>query len=117
MISYKFDQKEERNILVLGKGEAIFHALCVTISLNLFWTFKDILREARDGVDVSGNIQSGDINVQDYQFVLPLVLPHPNMMPDSSSRIDEMEISKSNTIFVSWYQRPVIHWLVNKQLF
>lgn len=57
----------------------------MTISLNLFRTFKDILREARDagaalvgGVDVIGNIQKGDINVHDYQFVLA----HPNIMPD-----------------------------------
>lgn len=54
-------------------------------SLISFCTFKDILREAREagaalvgGVDVIGNIQSGDVKISDYQFVLA----HPNIMPD-----------------------------------
>lgn len=54
-------------------------------SLISFRTFKDILREAREagaalvgGVDVIGNIQSGDIKMSDYQFVLA----HPNILPD-----------------------------------
>lgn len=51
-------------------------------------TFKDILKDARDagaalvgGVDVIGNIQSGDIKMSDYQFVLA----HPNILPDMVS--------------------------------
>lgn len=50
--------------------------------------FKELLREARDagaalvgGVDVIGNIQSGDIKLSDYQFVLA----HPNILPDMVS--------------------------------
>lgn len=50
--------------------------------------FKEILKEAREagaalvgGVDVIGNIQSGDIKISDYQFVLA----HPNILPDMVS--------------------------------
>lgn len=53
--------------------------------LTVFSTFKELLREAREagaalvgGVDVIGNIQSGDVKIADYQFVLA----HPNIMPD-----------------------------------
>lgn len=49
------------------------------------YLFKELLREAREagaalvgGVDVIGNIQSGDIKITDYQFILA----HPNILPD-----------------------------------
>ncbi|KAJ6638193.1 39S ribosomal protein L1, mitochondrial [Pseudolycoriella hygida] len=66
MIPHKFEHGEERNIIVLARGD-------------------DILRDAREagaalvgGVDVIGNIQKGDVLMSDYQFVLA----HPNIMPD-----------------------------------
>lgn len=56
--------------------------------MSLFSGFQDILRDAREagaalvgGVDVIGNIQSGDIKMSDYQFVLA----HPNILPDMVS--------------------------------
>ncbi|KAG4078033.1 hypothetical protein HA402_002084 [Bradysia odoriphaga] len=64
MIPHKFELNEERNILVLAKGE-------------------DLLKEARDagaalvgGVDVIQNIQSGDVRPSEYQYVVA----HPNIM-------------------------------------
>jgi len=66
MIPHAFEHNEERNILVLAKGE-------------------ELLREASEagaalvgGTDVIRNIQSGDIKLSDYQFVLA----HPNILPD-----------------------------------
>lgn len=66
MIEHSFDHGEERQCLVLAKGE-------------------DNLKIAQDagaalvgGPDLIKNIQSGDVKLTDYQFVIA----HPNIMAD-----------------------------------
>lgn len=66
LIPNKFDHGEERQILVLAKGE-------------------DNLRAASEagaalvgGPDIIKDVQSGDLKLSDYQFVIA----HPNIMPD-----------------------------------
>lgn len=66
MIEHEFDHGEERQIMALAKGE-------------------DNLKLAQEagaalvgGPDLIKNIQSGDVKIADYQFVVA----HPNIMPD-----------------------------------
>lgn len=66
MIEHRFDHGEERQILVLAKGE-------------------DQLKAAQEagaalvgGPDLIKNIQSGDVKLPDYQFVVA----HPNIMAE-----------------------------------
>lgn len=86
LIDHNFEHGEDRQILVLAKGE-------VSSSINNFneqtkelWClFQDNLKLASEagaalvgGPDLIKNIQSGDVKLADYQFIIA----HPNIMPD-----------------------------------
>lgn len=86
MIQHKFDHGEDRQILVLSKGEVKKGGfLMVFILFFLIYILKDNLKLAQEagaalvgGPDLIKNIQSGDVKLSDYQFVIA----HPNIMPD-----------------------------------
>lgn len=88
LIDHNFEHGEDRQILVLAKGEVtssmhIYHFQRTNTLSRPF--FQDNLKLASDagaalvgGPDLIKNIQSGDVKLADYQFIIA----HPNIMPD-----------------------------------
>lgn len=66
MIEHRFDHGEERQILVLAKGEENLKAA------------QEAGAALVGGPDLIKNIQSGDVKLSDYQFVVA----HPNIMAE-----------------------------------